>query len=41
MADKPYAETMKPINEGTIDDIPIEFRDFCETYADYWRFRNR
>lgn len=41
MSDRPYAEKMKPIDEGTINDIPEEFRDLCETYADYWRLRNR
>ena len=35
------ADKLKPIDEGTIDDIPIEYRDFCQTYADYWRYRNR
>ena len=39
--DVPKAETIKPIDEGTVDDIPPEYRDFCETYADYWRCRNR
>lgn len=41
VSDVPYASTMKPIDEGTVDDIPEEYRDFCPTYADYWRFRNR
>ena len=39
--DVPYASRMKPIDEGTIDDIPVEYRDMCPTYPDYWRFRNR
>jgi len=39
--DSPKAMRLKPIDEGTVDDIPEEFRDFCKTYADYWRFRNR
>lgn len=41
MSDNPYADSMKPIDEGTVEDIPMEFRDMCETYADYWRLRNR
>ena len=40
-SDAPKATRLKPIDEGTDDDIPAEFRDFCKTYADYWRFRNR
>lgn len=39
--DVPNAEKLKPIDEGTVDDIPEEYRDFCETYPDYWRHRNR
>lgn len=41
VGDVPKAKLLKPIDEGTVDDIPEEFRDFCKTYADYWRFRNR
>lgn len=41
VGDVPKATTMKPIDEGTADDIPEEYRDFCKTYADYWRYRNR
>ena len=39
--DVPKASMLKPIDEGTVDDIPEDYRDFCHTYADYWRFRNR
>lgn len=35
------ATRLKPVDEGTVDDIPAEYRDFCKTYEDYWRFRNR
>lgn len=40
-ADVPYASKMKPIGEGTVDDIPPEYREDYPTYEDYWRFRNR
>lgn len=36
-----YALSMKPIDVGTVDDIPEEFRDICKTYEEYWRLRNR
>ena len=39
--DVPRANMLKPIDEGTVDDIPAEYRDFCKTYQDYWRFCNR
>jgi hypothetical protein len=39
--DVPKALRLKPIDEGTVDDVPEEFRDFCPTYADYWGFMNR
>lgn len=41
VGDVPKAEKLLPIDEGTVDDIPEDYRDFCKTYADYWRFRNR
>lgn len=41
VGDVPNAEKLKPIDEGTIDDIPEEYRDMCKTYPDYWRYRNR
>lgn len=41
VGDVPNATKLKPIDEGTIDDIPEEYRDFCKTYAEYWGFRNR
>lgn len=40
-SDAPKATRLLPIDEGTVDDIPEDYRDFCKTYADYWRFRNR
>lgn len=40
-ADKSYSETMPDIDNGTVDDIPADFRDQFDNYADYWRFRNR
>lgn len=40
-SDAPKAKRLKPIDEGTVDDIPEEYRDFCKTYAEYWGFRNR
>lgn len=40
-ADTPYALKMKPISEGTVDDIPEEYRADYKTYEEYWRFRNR
>ena len=40
-SDVPKAMRMKPIDKGTIDDIPVELRDICPTYADYWRYVNR
>lgn len=40
-SDVPKAMRMKPIDEGTIDDIPVELRDICPTYPDYWRYVNR
>ena len=39
--DVPYASRMKPMDEGTVDDIPDEYKDMFSTYPDYWRFRNR
>lgn len=39
--DVPNASKLKPIDQGTVDDIPEEFRDFCKTYAEYWGYRNR
>lgn len=41
ISDVPYAAKMKPIGEGTVNDIPVEFRDICQTYEEYWRLRNR
>ena len=41
VGDVPKAVKLKPIGEGTVDDIPEEFRDFCKTYEEYWGFRNR
>ena len=40
-SDRSYAETMPPMDEGTVDDIPAEFKDQFSTYEEYWRFRNR
>ncbi len=40
-SDVPKAMRMKPIDEGTVDDIPVELRDICPTYPDYWRYVNR
>lgn len=40
-SDVPKAMRMKPIDEGTVDDIPEEVRDLFKTYADYWRFANQ
>ncbi len=40
-AENAYALSMKPIDVGTVDDIPEEFRDICKTYEEYWRLRNR
>ena len=40
-SDKSYAETMPDMDKGTVDDIPAEYRDQFDNYADYWRFRNR
>ena len=39
--DVPYASRMKPMDEGTVDDITDEYKDMFSTYPDYWRFRNR
>lgn len=41
VSDVPKALLMKPIDEGTVDDIPEEVRDLYKTYADYWRFANQ
>ena len=41
VGDVPKAVKLKPIGEGTVDDIPEEFREFCKTYEEYWGFRNR
>lgn len=40
-SDVPKAMRMKPIDDGTVDDIPVELRDICPTYPDYWRYVNR
>lgn len=40
-SDVPKAMKMKPIGEGTVDDIPEELRDLYKTYDDYWRFANQ
>lgn len=40
-SDVPKAMRMKPIDEGTVDDIPEDVRDMFKTYADYWRFANQ
>ena len=32
---------LKPIDEGTYEDIPVELRDLFPTYADYWGHMNR
>lgn len=40
-SDVPKAMRMKPIDEGTVDDIPEDVRDLFKTYADYWRFANQ
>lgn len=39
--DVPKAKRLKPIDQGTVDDIPEEYRDRYKTYADYWRFLNQ
>ena len=39
--DVPRASRLKPIDEGTYDDIPEEYRDFCHTYEEFWKFCNR
>ena len=31
---------LKP-DEGTVDDIPVEYRDRFDNFADYWGFRNQ
>lgn len=41
VGDVPKAKLLKPIDEGTVEDIPDEFKDICPTYADYVRLRNR
>lgn len=40
-SDVPKAMRMKPIDEGTVEDIPEDVRDLFKTYADYWRFANQ
>jgi hypothetical protein len=37
----PTASRMKPPEEGTVDDIPPEYRDRCKTYAEYWEVKNQ
>lgn len=39
--DSPKASRLKPIGEGTVNDIPEELRDLCPTYPDFVRYVNR
>lgn len=38
---KAKAHLLLTADEGTVDDIPDDYRDMFNNFADYWRFRNQ
>lgn len=38
---KAKAHLLLKADEGTVDDIPDDYRDMFNNFADYWRFRNQ